>query len=130
MDGENISVEDGFKLLSRVSNRGYSYGFMKGSVKPEDYSQTENNTHSNSTFVAIHSDNIKEGTILKIRNRIFAGDKLEVLSPGGIIKEMQMPSPLTKKDGTQTDVVQNEDEIIIKEKIVPYSLFRKIKEVL
>ncbi len=130
MDGENISVEDGFKLLSRVSNRGYSYGFMKGSVKPEDYSQTENNTHSNSTFVAIHSDNIKEGTILKIRNRIFAGDKLEVLSPGGIIKEIQMPSPLTKKDGTQTAVVQNEDEIIIKEKIVPYSLFRKIKEVL
>ena len=130
MDGENTSVEDGFKLLSRVSNRGYSYGFMKGSVKPEDYSQTENNTHSNSTFVAIHSDNIKEGTILKIRNRIFAGDKLEVLSPGGIIKEIQMPSPLTKKDGTQTAVVQNEDEIIIKEKIVPYSLFRKIKEVL
>ena len=129
MDGENLSVEEGFKLLSRVSNRGYSHGFINGGVKPEDYSQTENNTHSNSTFVAIHSESIKEGTVLKIRNRILAGDKLEVLSPGGVIKEIQMSSPLIKKDGTQVSVVQNEDEIIIKEKMSPYSLFRKIKEV-
>ncbi|MCX6111877.1 MAG: U32 family peptidase [Proteobacteria bacterium] len=128
MDGENISVDEGFRLLSRVSNRGYSYGFIKGGVKPEDYSQEENNTHSTSTFVAIYSENTKEGTILKIRNRIFAGDKLEVLTPGGIIKEIQMPTPLTRKDGTRMDVVQNGDEIIIQEKIIPYSLFRRVKE--
>ena len=128
MDGENISVEDGFKLLSRVNNRGYSYGFMKGGITQEDYSQGENSTYSTSTFVANYLESTKEGTILRARNRIFAGDKLEVLSPGGKISEIEMTKPLLKRDGTQADVVHNTDEIVIKEKISPYSLLRKIKE--
>ena len=128
MDGENISIENGFKLLSRVNNRGYSYGFMKGGITQEDYSQGENSTYSTSTFVANYLESTKEGTILRARNRIFAGDKLEVLSPGGKISEIEMTKPLLKRDGTQADVAHNTDEIIIKEKISQYSLLRKVKE--
>ena len=128
MDGEDIPAEESLKLLSRVNNRGYSYGFMKGGVTPEDYSQGENSTNSTSTFVANYLSHTKDGTTLRVRNRIFAGDKLEVLSPDGKIYEMEMPKPFTKKDGTHSAVVQNEDEIIIKDKVQPYSLFRKVKE--
>lgn len=128
MDGKKISTEEGFKLLSRVNNRGYSYGFMKGSISPEDYSQGENSTHSNSTFVAVFSEKRTEDSVLKVRNRIFAGDKLEVLSPGGVVSYIKIPKPIIKKDLSQTEVVHNGDEIILLDEIRPYSLFRKIKE--
>jgi U32 family peptidase len=36
LDGENISEKEGVDLLSRVNNRGYSYGFVNGKVTPED----------------------------------------------------------------------------------------------
>ncbi|MEI6092423.1 MAG: U32 family peptidase [bacterium] len=128
LNGKKISTEEGFDLLSRVSNRGYSYGFMKGSVGPEDYSQGENNTHSNSTFVAVFSEKTKEGTFIKVRNRIFAGDKLEVLSPGGVVTYIHIPKPIIKKDLSKVDVVHNGDEIFVVDNLLPYSLLRKVKE--
>jgi U32 family peptidase len=128
MNGEDIPTEESLTLLSRVNNRGYSSGFMKGGITPEDYSQGDNSTNSTSTFVANYLSHTKDGTILRVRNRIFAGDKLEVLSPDGKTSEMEMPKPFTKRDGTHSAIVQNEDEIIIKGQVQPYSLFRKVKE--
>ncbi len=126
MDGENLSNEQCFDLLSRVSNRGYSYGFMKGSIKPDDYSQEENKQRFNSIFVANYSSSTKDGTIFRVRNKINAGDVLECLTPDGRISSLNMPKPLKMKDGTTCDVVQNEDEILLDGNIPKYSILRKV----
>ncbi len=127
MDGENLSEEQGFELLSRVSNRGYSYGFMKGGITPDDYSQEKNEQRFNSVFVANYLGSIDRGTLFRVRNKIKAGDTLELLTPDGKISNIEMPNVLTKKDGTTCDVVQNEQEIIIKDKLPAYSILRKVK---
>ena len=127
MAGEVLSEEQGFELLSRVSNRGYSYGFMKGGITPDDYSQEKNEQRFNSVFVANYLDSTDTGTLFRVRNKINAGDTLELLTPDGKISNIEMPNVLTKKNGTTCDVVQNEQEIIIKDKLPAYSLLRKVK---
>ena len=139
IDGENISVEEGFKLLSRVSNRGYSYGFMKGGITIDDYSQGENKNSSTSIFVAnqIKKENssislsndsaVQNGTIFRVRNKIHGGDVLESLSPDGHIKEITVPNEILKIDGTTTNIVQNEDQIILPYKLSDYSILRRSK---
>lgn len=126
MDGEKVSIEKGFELLSRVSNRGYSYGFMKGGISPEDYSQGENKQRFNSIFVANYSGSVERGTLFRVRNKIQAGDVLELLTPNGEISTISMSKPLKMKDGTVCDVVQNESEIIIDKDLPEYSILRKI----
>lgn len=126
MDGDGLSKEAGFELLSRVSNRGYSYGFMKGNITPDDYSQEENKQRFNSIFVANYSSSTKDETVFRVRNKITAGDTLELLTPDGKISNITMSKPLTKKDGTSCDVIQNEGEIVIKQKLPEYSILRKV----
>ncbi len=128
MDGDTLSEKDCLALLSRVSNRGYSYGFMKGGITPDDYSQEENKQRFNSIFVANYSSSTKDTTVLRVRNKILAGQELELLSPDGKISKLIMPNPLIKKDGTTCSVVQNEDEIILKVKLPEYCILRKINE--
>ncbi len=126
MDGDTLSEKDCLDLLSRVSNRGYSYGFMKGGITPEDYSQEENKQRFNSIFVANYVSSTNDTTVLRVRNKILAGQELELLSPDGRISKLIMPDPLIKKDGTTSEVVQNEDEMILKVKLPEYCILRKI----
>jgi putative protease len=140
MDGEKVSLEEGFSLLSRVSNRGYSYGFMKGNITADDYSQSENKNSSNSVFVAnqvkrenliIKNENpdvFKKGTLFRVRNKIQAGDILEVLSPDGSVKDIKVPDEILKVDGSISSIVQNEDEIILPYELADYSILRKVNK--
>ncbi len=128
MNGEKLSQTECFDLLSRVGNRGYSEGFIKGNITPDDYSQEKNEQRFNSIFVANYISSTDNGTVLRVRNKIVAGQELELLSPDGKISKLQMPSPLIKKDGSTCDVVQNEDEIMLKVKLPEYCILRKINE--
>jgi len=112
---------------------------MKGSITPEDYSQGENKNISTSIFVANQikkgkTDLPKElialsdnGTVFRVRNRIKAGDILEVLSTNGTIKEITVPDQILKTDGNIVTVVQNEEEIILPYKLGEYTILRRIK---
>lgn len=140
MDGEKISLEEGFSLLSRVSNRGYSSGFMKGNITVDDYSQSENKNSSNSVFVAnqikreklsMKQENpeiFNKGTLFRVRNKIQAGDTLEALSPGGNIRDIKIPNEILKTDGSLSDIVQNEDEIVLPYELADYSILRKVNK--
>ena len=37
LDGKRFYLDEGLRLLGRIPNRGFSTGFMKGSVRPDDY---------------------------------------------------------------------------------------------
>lgn len=128
MDGDTLSEKDCLDLLSRVSNRGYSYGFMKGGITPDDYSQEENKQRFNSIFVANYVSSTNDTTVFRVRNKILAGEELELLTPDGKISKLIMPDILTKKDGKTINVVQNEDEIILKVKLPEYCILRKVNE--
>jgi len=129
VDGRKISSEDCLKLLGRVKNRGYSAGFMKGAIKPEDYSYEKSLSNSGATFVGdILDEETDTGSICFVRNKIFAGEKLEVLTPDGSISEIVMSKPLKIVDGQQAEFINNPQKIIIERKLPPYSILRRIEK--
>ncbi|MDD5010859.1 MAG: U32 family peptidase [Phycisphaerae bacterium] len=123
IDGKNILPEDCLKLLSRVKNRGYSTGFMKGLITPDDYSTEKSQSKSGAIFVGDITD---EGTC-HVRNKIFAGEKLEVLTPTGEISQITMPTLLKTADGKQAEFVNNPQKILIEQKLPTYSIIRRIQ---
>jgi len=125
MDGENLSEKQIMETLSKVSNRGYTLGFMKGDVTPGDYAWDNSKPKATVLFVANVIESQNAETVLRIRNKIKAGETLEVLSPNGSIREIKMPTPIRLKDGTTNDTVNNEDVIIIDQELEKYSILRK-----
>ena len=129
IDGKKISAEDCLKLLSRPKNRGYSAGFMKGSITPDDYSYEKSQSKSDAVFVGdIVDEKTEQGSICHVRNKIFAGEKLEMLTPAGEISQITMPNPLKTADGQQTEFINNPQKIILQQKLPPYSILRRIAE--
>jgi putative protease len=127
LDGKKISTEDCFKLLSRVKNRGYSVGFMKGSITPDDYSREKSDTSSEAVFVGdIVNEEIQTGCICHVRNKIFAGEKLEVMTPGCEISEITMPNPLKTVDGEQLEFANNPQKIMLEQKLPAHSILRRV----
>jgi putative protease len=51
LDGKQFTESEGLDLLGRIPNRGYSYGFMKGSINHDDYSSGESLSKAESLFV-------------------------------------------------------------------------------
>ncbi len=130
IDGKKISSEDCLKLLSRVKNRGYSTGFMKGSITPDDYSYEKSQSKSGAVFVGnITDEKIEQGSICFVRNKIFAGEKLEVLTPAGEISEITTPNPLKTIDGESTEFINNPQKIVLEQKLPAYSILRRVIEV-
>ena len=129
LDDKKLSTEGCLKPLSRAKNRGYSAGFMKGSIKPEDYSYEKSLSGSGATFVGdITDEKIEEGCICFVRNKIFAGETLEVLTPDGNISEITMSSPLKTVKGEQAEFINNPQKISLERKLPPYSILRRIEK--
>ncbi len=131
IDGANISSERAFELLSRVKNRGYSQGFMKGEITPEDYAAKRNESNSNAVFVGNIIEEKKADNnwcVCEIRNKITAGDELEVLKPDGSLSVIKIDSPITTVKGKTVDVVNNSQFIRIKDDLPKYSILRRIEK--
>ncbi len=129
IDGKKISKEDCLELLARVKNRGYSTGFMKGSIMPDDYSYEKSQSKSGAVFVGdIVDEKTEQGCICHVRNKIHAGEKLEVLTPAGEISEITMPNPLKTIDGKSAEFINNPQKILLEQKLPPYSILRRIAE--
>ena len=132
IDGKKISGDECLKLLSRVKNRGYSAGFMKGAIEPSDYSREKSLSNSGAIFVGdITEENrdshlFSDGCICHTRNKIHAGEKLEVLSPDGTISEITMPSPLKTIDGQKCEFINNPQKIILPQNLPAFSILRRI----
>ena len=143
IDGKKIGAEKCLQLLSRVKNRGYSSGFMKGSIEPADYSYEKSLSNSgppkgevspkvgpplaDATFVGDITDENSGSCVCFVRNKIYAGEKLEVLTPSGDIFETVMPNPLKTIDGEFAEFINNPQRIVLEQKLPAYSILRRIE---
>jgi len=128
IDGEQISRRQAFDLLDRVPNRGYSVGFMKGSIGPEDYQWAQSRSKGSSTFVADVTETSPWGkNTLRVRNKIFAGETLELLKPDGSLSDFKMPAPLITTENKPVDIAHNHQYITLKANLPTYSLLRRLR---
>ncbi|CAN2040333.1 putative protease [Candidatus Magnetomoraceae bacterium gMMP-15] len=131
MDGEKFSDKRGMELLNRVRNRGYSYGFMKGGIEPDDYAIDKSGTGSESDTVFLGNvldEIIDNYSVLEVRNKIHAGDEVEILRPEGKLGKMTLPSPLLKKDGSTGEFANHHEFLLLKKDLEPYTIIRKVKK--
>ena len=127
LDGESFTAPEGFDLLGRVSNRGYSTGFMKGSITPDDYSVLESYSHTEAVFVGnVTGLNAQGLSIVEVRNKIYAGDRLEILQPDGSLSERILPQPLITIQGRPVDFANNSQFILVPGELPEYTILRRV----
>jgi putative protease len=126
MDGKQFTQEEGLKLLGRIPNRGYSTGFVKGMVKPDDYSVGKSLSGAESVFVGNVIDSDCGVSTIEVRNKIHAGDTLEVLKPDGILSEITLPDPLTDSKGEHLDFANNSQFILVTDELPEYTILRRL----
>jgi len=127
LDGKQLTEQEGLNLLGRIPNRGYSTGFMKGEITPDDYSSGESLSKAESLFVGNALAEKREGkTQIEVRNKIKAGDKLEVLKPDGSLTEITMPDLLPTIGGKLEEEVNNSRFILIDEDLPEYTILRRV----
>ncbi len=129
LSGENIEKAEILRLLNRIKNRGYSTGFMKGNITPDDYQIDGDGSNSEAEFLADITTEKKDGyTVAQIRNQTFAGETVEVLSPDGHTREYRLPDILTFSDGTKDTVANHSKFILLEDAFVPYSILRRVQK--
>ena len=127
IDGWQVETEEAMRILGRIPNRGYSQGFMKGGITVDDYQQDESRSHCDSIFVGNVMENDAEGrTILEVRNKITAGDTLEILLPDGSFDEITMPDSLLTTRAEALPVVNNSQFLVLEKSLPPYSILRRV----
>lgn len=128
LDGKDIPAEAVYKMLGRVSNRGYSFGFMKGRITPDDYETSMCKYISTSVMVASTTERIHEGRrVCAVKNTIKAGEQLELLTPNGI-STYTLPNPLITIDGESVDHANNQDIVVLDGDLPPYAVLRRVTD--
>jgi putative protease len=129
LDGKAIPKEAAYKMLGRVSNRGYSFGFMKGQITADDYETSTHRYQSTSVMVASTTEQMHgDQRVCKVKNTIQAGEQLELLTPNGISR-YTLPSPLVSVEGESIDHANNQDVIVLKNDLPPYAILRRVIDV-
>lgn len=125
MDGDTIPKSEALDLLSRIPNRGYSLGFMKGSIGPEDYDFKKDKEPTNVLFQGYVRDEKMAGkSRMEVRNKIIAGEKAELLDPSGHVREIELPSTFEGEDGKILTVATH-GTIILPFELPPFSIIRQ-----
>ena len=128
LDGKPISEEEVWKLLGRVDNRGYSFGFMKGTTSQDDYEVDTCRYKSTSTWVLSTTEQVTgELRVCNVKQRIYAGETFEMLTPDGEISTYTMPAPILRTDGEQVDHANNQDKIFLSKDMPPYTILRRVE---
>jgi len=129
LDGKTFTWEQGLELLNRVPNRGYSTGFMKGEIDSRDYQRDTSTSQAKSIFVGnVMEEKIHGKCVLEIRNKIYAGEELEVLSPDGSLSTVTLPAPLTTTDDRQVEFANNSQFILLGQELKPYTILRRVEQ--
>jgi putative protease len=127
IDGNSMSEDEIQMRISRVDNRGFSKGFMKGSITADDYEIDSCKYKSTSTWIASTTENEYDGyRICKVKNTIYAGEELELLTSDGKISKYCCPNPLKTIDGRAVDHANNQDTILLDKNIPSFSIIRRI----
>jgi len=129
LDGETISEEEIRRLLSRVNNRSYSEGFMKGEITPEDYQTDFGGYYASSTLIAQTTETLQDGRrVCTVNNSLYAGETLELLTVDGRVRPYTMPDPLPSADGELLPVAQNHHTLLLDGALPAYAIFRRVQE--
>ncbi|MFC1867162.1 U32 family peptidase [Thermodesulfobacteriota bacterium] len=129
MDGKKFSLEQGLDLLGRVPNRGFSTGFIKGGIDGSDYQLHRSTSDSESIFVGNVTEERKDNRyILEVRNKIHAGEELEMLTPDGSIKTIVMPDQLTTTDDRLVNFANHSQFILLDMELQPYTILRRVEK--
>jgi U32 family peptidase len=128
IDGGIFSQEESSIMLGRIRNRGYSTGFMKGTITPDDYSIERGGSQGNANFVGnvCECDARKGICIVEVRNKMHPGDALEVLTPDGILSTLTLPTPLINRQGEAIEVANNSQFIRLDVPLPEYTILRQI----
>ncbi|RKY10652.1 MAG: hypothetical protein DRP56_00380 [Planctomycetota bacterium] len=126
IDGRQFTPEEGLKLISRIPNRGYSTGFAKGAVKPDDYSVGKSLSGAESVFVGNVVDCDSAAATIEVRNKIHAGDTLEVLKPNGSLSTITLGDPLTDSKGQYLNFANNSQFLEIPHSLPKYTILRRL----
>ncbi|MCI0498144.1 MAG: U32 family peptidase [Planctomycetales bacterium] len=127
IDGKTFTKEEGLKLLSRVWNRGYSTGFIKGNITPDDYSVDKSVSEGDSIFVGNVTESATTGCTVEVRNTLRAADTLEVLTPDGTLSTITLPCPLQTPEGEYCDAANNSQFIRLSTPLPEYTILRRVK---
>lgn len=128
LDGDEIPEATCQQLLSRVSNRGYSEGFMKGGVTEDDYQTDFGGYHATSTLIAHTTEVVTEqGRICVVKNSLNAGESLELLTPDGQVQQYTVPAPITTIDGEFLTVAQNHHTVLLDVCLPAYAILRRVE---
>ncbi|MCP4293711.1 MAG: U32 family peptidase [bacterium] len=128
IDGWQVESKEAMELLAKVPNRGYSQGFMKGGIDQDDYQHDESRSHAEAVFVGNVLDVQQDGrAVLEVRNKIHAGEMLEVLRPDGSLAAYTMPEILTSSKGQVLEFANNSQFLVLEDELPPYALLRRVK---
>ncbi|MBN2801608.1 MAG: U32 family peptidase [Deltaproteobacteria bacterium] len=127
IDGEPLNIEETQNALSKVKNRGYSSGFMKGNITVDDYRFENNDSKGNSKFLGIVS-NINGNLAINVRNKMRGGQNVEVLFPDGTSFNSTLPEFLTDMDGKEEQVLNHGKNMVLKETWPEFSIIRTLDE--
>jgi len=127
IDGRQANWDQGMEVLSRVPSRGYSTGFMKGNVEAGDYAVDKPSSTGEAIFVGnVTQEKVDGRCVVEVRNKITAGQELEMMTPDGRTSVVKMPEPLVTREGEQVEVVNNSQFFLLEQELMPYSILRRI----
>lgn len=135
LDGKPISRQEALAWLARAPHRGFSTGFFKGNLTPDDYDWQQSQSEADSVFVGQveplaqtasrqMADPQAAGCIVRVHNPLHAGQTLEVLSPGGMLTAVTLPDPLETPDGLWLARAHNNQRIRLPQPLPPFSILR------
>ena len=127
LDGKSFSREEGLEMLGRAPNRGLSTGFIKGYVDESDYRSERGGSYSESVFVGtIIEEKVNNFSVVEVRNKIHAGETLEIMNTDGSLDALKMPAPLLTKEGEKADYVNHTQYLLIERELKPYTILRRV----
>ena len=127
MDGEELPDAEVLMLLSRVNNRGYSEGFMKGEIDPDDYQRDFGGYYAESTLIAHTTEELHDGhRVCIVKNSLNAGETLELLTPDHRVRPYTLPNVLLTTKGEELSVAQNHNVLLLPGDMPAYAILRRV----
>lgn len=111
--------------LTKISNRGYTTGFAFAKEKINETSPEIKYVQTHEPAgVVLEYDAVKKRVLLNVRNRIQAGNQLEVLLPDDVIP--LMTNEMTDKNGNKLSEAHSGSEIYLPvEREIPPGIFTR-----
>lgn len=118
--------------LEATSNRSYTDGFYHGDPKAEGQNYNNRNSYSQThQLVAKVEEKVSEDEyILAVRNRLFVGEELEVVSPGISTRDFKMPKMILLNKGREEGEVEqaNPNSFVKVKSEIPLSVMDMLRK--